>query len=290
MFRTKKIISNNTNEWDVVIKPVKGWLHFNLMEIIKYWDLVLLFVKRDFVIFYKQTILGPLWYIIQPLFNTLVFTLIFGKVAKIPTEGLPPFIFYLSGTVVWSYFATCLNQTGRTFITNAQIFGKVYFPRISVPISIAITSLFQFLIQFIIFIGFLFYFISRGLDIEIGMNIFFLPLILLHLALLSLGAGLIISAATTKYKDLNLAMSFLVQIWMYVTPIVYPLSEVPNQYKIFIVLNPMTAIVESFRHVFLGVSSISINDLQLSIFITIMIFSLGVLAFSKMEKTFMDTI
>ena len=144
--------------WDVVIKPVHGWFNINFKEIVQYWGLILLFVRRDFVVFYKQTILGPLWYIIQPLFNTLVFTLIFGKVAKIPTDGVPPFIFYLSGTVVWGYFSFCLNQTGRTFVANAQVFGKVYFPRVTVPISIAITAVFQFIIQFMIFMGFFIYF------------------------------------------------------------------------------------------------------------------------------------
>lgn len=286
MVSSKKIKNPNEEHWDVVIKPVKGWFHFNLSELIKYWDLIFLFVKRDFVVFYKQTILGPLWYIIQPLFNTVVFTLIFGKVAKIPTDGVPPFIFYLSGTIVWSYFAACLNQTGRTFTANTQIFGKVYFPRVTVPIAIAITSLFQFFIQFIIFLGFLLYFMPS----IISVSVFFLPLILLHLAIFSLGIGLLISAATAKYKDLTLAMNFLVQIWMYVTPIVYPLSEVPQKYKILIIINPMTAIVESFRNIFLGVSSISINDLQISIIVTVMTFIFGILAFSKTEKTFMDTI
>ena len=286
MFQLKKIKKTNQEDWDVVIKPVKGWFHFNLKELIKYRDLILLFVKRDFVVFYKQTVLGPLWYIIQPLFNTLVFTLIFGKVARIPTDGIPPFIFYLSGTIVWSYFAACLNQTGRTFTANTNIFGKVYFPRVTVPIAIAITALFQFFIQFTIFIAFLFYFSPSN----IGAGVFFLPLNLLHLAIFSLGVGLLISAATAKYKDLTLAMNFLVQIWMYVTPIVYPLSEVPEKYRIIILINPMTAIVESFRNIFLGVSSISIHDLQLSILMSAITFTVGILAFSKTEKTFMDTI
>ena len=216
--------------WDVVIKPVHGWFNINFKEIIQYWGLILLFVRRDFVIFYKQTILGPLWYIIQPLFNTLVFTLIFGKVAKIPTDGIPPFIFYLSGTVIWGYFSLCLDQTGKTFVANAQIFGKVYFPRITVPISIAITAVFQFIIQFTIFLGFFIYFWQSGTDIKPNIYVFTLPLIVIHMAILSVGMGLIISAATAKYRDLNFAMSFLVQLWMYLTPVVYPLSEVPDRY------------------------------------------------------------
>ncbi len=247
-------------------------------------------MRRDFVIFYKQTVLGPLWYIIQPLFNTLVFTLIFGKVAKIPTDGIPPFIFYLSGTVVWSYFSSCLNQTGKTFVSNAQIFGKVYFPRVTVPISIAITAVFQFLIQFTIFLVFFIYFWYAGTDIKPNIYVLTLPLIVLHMAVLSVGMGLIISAATAKYRDLSFAMGFLIQLWMYMTPVVYPLSEVPDKFKIFILINPMTAVVESFRGVFLGVSTLTLGDLILSISITVVFFVLGIIVFSRVEKTFMDTV
>jgi len=231
-----------------------------------------------------------MWYIIQPLFNTLVFTLIFGKVAKIPTDGVPPFIFYLSGTVVWAYFASCLNQTGTTFVANAQIFGKVYFPRISVPISIAITAVFQFIIQFMIFLGFFIYFWYVGTDIKPSIYVFTLPLIVLHMAILSVGMGLIISAATAKYRDLTFAMGFMVQLWMYLTPVVYPLSEVPDKFKIFILINPMTAVVESFRGAFLGASSLTPQDLLLSIILTILFFIGGIIVFSRVEKTFMDTV
>ena len=280
----------NNESWDVVIKPVHGWFNINFKEIVQYWGLILLFVRRDFVVFYKQTILGPLWYIIQPLFNTLVFTLIFGKVAKIPTDGIPPFIFYLSGTVVWAYFASCLNQTGKTFVANTHIFGKVYFPRVTVPISIAITAVFQFIIQFMIFLGFFVYFWYVGTDIKPSIYVFTLPLIVLHMAILSVGMGLIISAATAKYRDLTFAMGFLVQLWMYLTPVVYPLSEVPDKFKIFILINPMTAVVESFRGVFLGVSSLTMQGLLLSIILTILFFIGGIIVFSRVEKTFMDTV
>ena len=278
------------DSWDVVIKPVHGWFNINFKEIVQYWGLILLFVRRDFVVFYKQTILGPLWYIIQPLFNTLVFTLIFGKVAKIPTDGVPPFIFYLSGTVVWAYFASCLDQTGKTFVANAQIFGKVYFPRISVPISIAITAVFQFIIQFMIFLVFFIYFWYVGTDIKPSIYVFTLPLIVLHMAILSVGMGLIISAATAKYRDLSFAMGFLVQLWMYLTPVVYPLSEVPDRFKIFILINPMTAVVESFRGAFLGATSLTPQGLLLSIILTILFFIVGIIVFSRVEKTFMDTV
>jgi len=282
--------STSSQNWDIVITPVKGWMNLNLREIFRYKDLILLFVKRDFVIFYKQTILGPLWYIIQPLFNTLVFTLIFGKIAKIPTDGVPPFIFYLSGTIVWAYFSSCLNQTGQTFLSNAQIFGKVYFPRITVPISIALTAVFQFAIQFMIFLGFLIYMIWGGLDIDININVLMLPLIVLHMAILSIGVGLIISAVTTKYRDLSFVMGFFIQLWMYMTPIVYPLSAVPEKYKFLILCNPMTAVIESFRSIFLVSSSFTINNLLLSIVITIVVFFFGMIIFNRNEKTFMDTI
>tara|TARA_B100000586_G_scaffold170916_1_gene124729 strand:- start:23 stop:673 length:651 start_codon:yes stop_codon:yes gene_type:complete len=216
--------------------------------------------------------------------------LIFGKVAKIPTDGVPPFIFYLSGTVVWSYFSSCLNQTGKTFLSNAQIFGKVYFPRITVPISISITAVFQFIIQFTIFLGFLIYYWNLGFDIKLNIYVLTLPFIVLHMAILSVGMGLIISAITTKYRDLNFAMGFLIQLWMYMTPIVYPLSEVPEKYKIFIVINPMTAVVESFRSIFLGTDFISVTSLLISITITVVVFLLGIIVFNRNEKTFMDTI
>ena len=277
--------------WDGYIKPVSGWFNINLKEIYHFGDLIFLFVKRDFVVFYKQTILGPLWYIIQPLFNTLVFTLIFGKVAKIPTDGIPPFIFYLSGTVVWSYFSLCLSQTGKTFVSNADIFGKVYFPRVTIPISIAITAMVQFLIQFTIFLGFFIYFWQQNSGIfQPSLYVLTTPLILLHMAILSVGLGLIISAATAKYRDLTFAMGFLVQLWMYLTPIVYPLSEVPEKYKIFILINPMTAVVESFRFAFLGVSALTLQELIISIIVSIILFILGFIVFSRVEKTFMDTV
>ena len=282
--------SKDTNKWDLYIKPKSGWFNIEIGEIFRYKDLILLFVKRDFVTFYKQTILGPLWYIIQPLFNTLVFTFIFGKVAKIPTDGVPPFLFYLSGTVVWSYFSHCLNETSNTFTTNAEVFGKVYFPRIAVPISVALTAVFQFLIQFAIFLGFLSYFWYKGSNINPTIYIITLPLIVLHMAILSIGFGMMISALTAKYRDLAFAMSFMIQLWMYLTPIVYPLSQVPEKYRLFILINPMTAVVESFRGAFLGVNSITPQELLFSIFLSILFFISGIVIFSRVERTFMDTV
>ena len=282
--------ANPSDTWDGVIKHVSGWFNIDLREVLKYRDLILLFVRRDFVTYYKQSILGPLWYVIQPLFNTVVFTLIFGNVAKIPTDGVPPFVFYFSGTVVWGYFAHCLTQTGSTFVANAQVFGKVYFPRITVPISIAITGILQFLIQFMIFLGFLLFFMLNGSDIQPNLYVLCLPLILLHMAVLSVWMGLLISSLTAKYRDLTFAMGFLVQLWMYLTPVVYPLSEVPEGLRLIILFNPMTAVVEAFRGAFLGVSSLTPAGLALSIALTLIVFVLGAIIFGRVEKTFMDTV
>ena len=276
--------------WDIYIKPKTGWLDLNIKELFKYKDLIYLFVKRDFVTFYKQTILGPLWYVIQPLINTIVFTIIFGNLAKISTDGIPPFIFYMAGTVVWGYFATCISLTSNTFNSNADIFGKVYFPRIAVPIANVIISLLQFLIQFIIFIIFLLYFKGQGSLINPNMNVFLLPLIILQMAILGLGFGILISSLTTKYKDLVFVMSFFVQLWMYATPIVYPLSIIPEKYRFLAAMNPMTSVVETFRGAFLGVSTITANHIIVSVVVTIFIFFIGFLLFHRIEKSFMDTV
>jgi len=278
------------DKWDIHIKPKIGWFEINIKELFHYKDLIWLFVKRDFVTFYKQTILGPLWYIIQPLINTIVFTIIFGNLAKISTDGVPPFIFYMSGTVAWSYFASCITLTSNTFSQNAAIFGKVYFPRITVPIANVIISLLQFFIQFAIFILFLIYFTIQGSSINPNMYILLLPLIIFQMAVLGLGLGILISSLTTKYKDLTFVMSFFVQLWMYATPIVYPLSIVPEKYRLLVILNPMTSIVETFRGAFLGASSIELNDIFISVSFTLLIFFLGLLMFNRVEKSFMDTI
>ena len=278
------------DKWNIHIKPKIGWFEINIKELFHYKDLIWLFVKRDFVTFYKQTILGPLWYVIQPLINTIVFTIIFGNLAKISTDGVPPFIFYMSGTVAWSYFASCITLTSNTFSQNAAIFGKVYFPRITVPIANVIISLLQFFIQFVIFILFLIYFAIQGGLIHPNIYILLLPLIIFQMAVLGLGFGILISSLTTKYKDLNFVMSFFVQLWMYATPIVYPLSIVPEKYRLLVILNPMASIVETFRGAFLGVSSIELNHIFISVSFTLLIFFLGLLMFNRVEKSFMDTI
>lgn len=283
-------VKEQHRNWDLVIKPSYGWQSFNLRELLKYKDLVYLFVKRDFVIFYKQTILGPLWYIIQPLVNTVIFNLIFGKIAKLSTDGTPPFLFYMSGTVVWAYFAACLNGTSNTFVQNASVFGKVYFPRITVPISVVITGLFQFIIQFTIFLGFYLYFIRNGADIRPNYLVLTLPLLVMQMAILGLGCGLLLSSLTAKYRDLTFAMTFIVQIWMYMTPIVYPFSQVPEKYRIIYMLNPMTSVVELFRAALLGTGSVNLPMITVSIVLTMLVIIFGLLRFSKTEKSFIDTV
>ena len=282
--------SSKKSDWDLVIKPKTGWFDVHLGELYRYRDLIYMFVKRDYVTFYKQTILGPLWYIIQPLVNTLVFTIIFGKVARISTDGTPPFLFYMAGTVSWGYFATCLNSTSNTFVKNAGIFGKVYFPRLTVPVANVIIGLLQFGIQFVIFLGFLLYFLWQGTEVQPNTLIFTLPLLLLQMAVMGLGFGILISSLTTKYRDLTFAMTFVVQLWMYATPVVYPLSIVPGKYRLFAALNPMTSIVECFRAAFLGTSSIELIHVAISVTITLLVFGAGVIMFSRIEKTFMDTV
>ncbi len=282
--------AKDEKQWDMVIKPKSGWFDLELAELWRYRDLVGMFVKRDFVTMYKQTILGPLWFIIQPLFTTLVFTIIFGKVAKIPTDDIPPFLFYMSGTVSWAYFATCLSRTSDTFNSNAGIFGKVYFPRLTVPLSTIISGLLQFAIQLLLFLGFYFYFMVQGAPINPKLWIIGLPVLLLQMALLGFGMGILISSMTTKYKDLRFAMGFVIQLWMYATPIVYPLSLVPDWIRPWYVLNPMVSIVESFRYAFLGSGAIQWSYVMISWAVTLVILVAGIVLFSRIEKTFMDTV
>jgi lipopolysaccharide transport system permease protein len=280
----------DTEQWDLIIKPKNGWFDIDLKELWRYRDLVSMFVMRDFVTVYKQTILGPLWYIIQPLFTTVVFTIIFGKVAKISTDSLPPFLFYLSGNVVWGYFASTLSSTSNTFNNNAHIFGKVYFPRLTVPLATVFVNFLQFFIQLFLFFCFYLYFYLNDAPVQPTGWLLLLPLLLLQMALLSLGLGILFSSMTTKYKDLRFAMSFMVQLWMYATPVVYPLSQIPDWLLPWYVLNPMVAIVASFRFMFFGVSSVQWSQIGISWLITLFLLFAGVVLFSRIEKTFMDTV
>jgi lipopolysaccharide transport system permease protein len=280
----------NDKTWDKIIKPKTGWFDIDFREIWQYRDLIGMFVKRDFVTMYKQTILGPLWYIIQPLFTTVVFTIIFGRVAKISTDSIPPFLFYMAGTVVWGYFSATLAATSGTFNNNAAIFGKVYFPRLTVPLATVIVNFLQFFIQLTLFLGFYFYFMFKGAPLTPTSWILVLPILLLQMALLSFGLGVLLSSFTTKYKDLKFAMGFLIQLWMYGTPVVYPLSEIPDWLLPYYIMNPMVAIVESFRLAFFGVSAIQAGHIVISWGVTLSVLFCGVIIFSRIEKTFMDTV
>lgn len=276
--------------WDTIITSNHNFFNLNFSEILKYWDLIMMLVKRDFVTFYKQTILGPLWYIIQPVITSIVFTFVFGRLANIPTDGTPQFIFYMCGIVAWNYFAACLNSTSNTFILNSTIFSKVYFPRAVVPISNVILCTFQFLIQFLIFIFFYIYYFYLGANVTINVYILILPIVVLQISLLGLGIGMLISSLTTKYRDLTFVMTFGVQLWMFATPVVYPLSVIPSEYQFLASLNPMTPIIESFKYLILGNSIVSIYQILTGVLMTLIILFLGYFMFNKMEKNFIDTV
>jgi lipopolysaccharide transport system permease protein len=277
--------------WDMDIEPRRNLLDLRLSELWHYRDLVMLFVRRDFVAVYKQTILGPLWYLIQPLLTTLTFTFIFGQVASLPTDGLPQFLFYMSGTVVWSYFAECLNKTSNTFVQNANLFGKVYFPRMAVPVSILISNLVTFAIQFILFLAFVTLFVMRGTDIQLNwLWIALSPVLILMMAGLGLGFGIIISSLTTKYRDLRFLVTFGVQLLMYATPVIYPVSAIPQRFQWIILANPMTPIVEAFRYAFLGAGTVDVGHLLYSFVFMLVVVVLGSIIFNRVEQTFMDTV
>ena len=276
--------------WTTIIKPKTGWFDINLKELVQYKDLIVMFVKRDFKTMYKQTILGPLWIIINPLMTTLMYTIVFGNIANIPTDGMPQIVFYMLGTTVWTYFSSCLTKTSSTFTANAAIFGKVYFPRLVTPISTVISGLINFGVQFLMFLGFMAYFMIKGSPIEPNLWILITPLLLVQLAALALGFGIIISSMTTKYRDLAVLVTFGVQLWMYATPVVYPASQIGGKLKTLMMLNPVSPIVESFRYAFLGSGSIPWNYLGISVVTTLVVLFAGVVLFSRVEKTFMDTV
>ncbi len=277
-------------QWTSVIRSRTRWFDLNLPELWKYRDLIMLFVRRDFVAIYKQTVLGPLWFLLQPLFSTLVFTVIFGRIAHIPTDGLPQVVFYMAGIVTWNYFSSCLTKTSDTFTSNAVIFGKVYFPRLAVPVSAVITNLLTFGIQFVLFLLFMAFFSLKGSAIRPNYWVLLTPLLLLQMAALGLGFGILVSSLTTKYRDLTFVVGFGVQLWMYATPVVYPMSQIPRRWQWLYTLNPMAAVVETFRFAFLGAGSIQAWQLGLSLLVTSLVLLFGIILFSRIEKTFMDTV
>ena len=271
-----------------IIKPQRSLWDVNFREIWQYRDLIILFVQRDFVAIYKQTILGPLWFLIQPLLTTVMYTIVFANIAKISTSNVPPILFYMSGTVAWTYFSTSLIKTSDTFINNAAIFGKVYFPRMVVPLSVIISNMIQFFIQLCLFIGILLFYVLKGIHFELGPNLFLIPVLLIILAGLGLGFGIIISSLTTKYRDLKQLVAFGVQLWMYATPVIFPLTEINGKYRIFFLLNPLTGIIESFRTVLLGVGELNYLYLGYSTGFMIILLTAGILLFNRIERNFMD--
>lgn len=277
-------------EWTTIITPHRGWLDWRLRQLWRYRDLVTLFVWRDFVSAYKQTILGPLWHVVQPVLTTVTFTIIFGKVAKLSTDNVPPFLFYLAGTVSWSYFSNNINKTSSTFVGNANLLGKVYFHRLVIPISVALSNLISFAIQLGILLVFLAIFWLRGAPVQVTGWIFCLPLFLVMLAGYGLGGGIIVSALTTRYRDLTNLVAFGIQLLMYATPVILPLSAMPHKYQWVLTSNPLTPIVEGFRLAFLGAGQVTPLQLAGSFGIMLVVLSVGIMLFTHVEKTFMDTV
>jgi lipopolysaccharide transport system permease protein len=274
-----------------VIKPRANLLELNLRELWAYRDLLMMYVKRDIVTFYKQTILGPLWFVIQPVITTVMFMLIFGKLAGISTDGIPQPLFYFSGIILWNYFSDCLTRNSRVFIDNQQVFGKVYFPRLVVPLSVTLSNLVRFLIQFSIFLViYAWYYFQSGSVVHPNIYVLLLPLLVVLAAGLSLGFGIIFSSLTTKYRDLTFLLQFAVQLWMYATPVIYPLNSIPADKRWLLVLNPMTSVIETFKYGAIGHGVFSWAYLAYSfVFMVVMVFA-GIVVFNKVEKGFMDTV
>jgi lipopolysaccharide transport system permease protein len=278
-------------EWTLEISPRRSLFDINFKDLWNYRDLLLMMVRRDFVAFYKQTILGPIWFFIQPLLTTAMYFLIFGRVAKLSTDGVPPMLFYLAGVTCWTYFSESLVKTADTFITNANIFGKVYFPRLIIPLSIVLSNLIRLGIQLVLFLivwGYYVFFTDS--NIRANSMLVLLPLLILLMALLSLGLGIIFSSLTTKYRDLRFLLTFGVQLLMFATPVVYPLSMAPEKYRWLIVLNPITGIIETFRYAFLNSGTFNWGYLGYSCIATLLILFVGIVIFNKVEKNFMDIV
>ncbi len=287
---TAELASLSGRQWDLVIRPRGRWFDLQLADLWRYRDLVLMFVRRDFVAQFKQTILGPAWFVLQPLLTTLVFVVVFGEIAQLSTDGLPRVLFYLSGNVVWMYFAGVLTATANTFVSNAHLFGKVYFPRLAVPISVSVSYVLKFLLQFLFFMGFVAYFHWQGAEISFHPIIALFPVLVVLMALMSLGLGILFSAMTTKYRDLRFLLDFGVRLLMFAAPVIYPLSMIPDRWRWFLMINPMTPIIEAFRLAFLGQGTVSIGHLMYSAFFTVFVLTAGIALFNRIERSFMDTV
>jgi lipopolysaccharide transport system permease protein len=279
------------DSWTEIISPKRSLLDINLKELWRYRDLIMLFVRRDFVATYKQTILGPIWLFLQPLFTTLTFFFVFNQIAKIPTDGIDPILFYLSGITLWNYFSDCFNKTSNTFVANAGIFGKVYFPRLATPISIVISNLIKLGIQVLLFVAILIYqMITKDVQLNVNAYILILPYLIILMAVMGLGLGIIFSALTTKYRDLSFLLTFGIQLLMYATPIIYPLSYTGGKLYTIISMNPLTPIMESFRYAFFSIGSFDWSGLAFTSIFSFGVLFIGIIIFNQVEKSFMDTV
>lgn len=278
------------DDWDLVIEGSTSLFDLKFRDLWRYRDLLVMFVKRDFLSFYKQTILGPFWFFIQPLFTTIIYTFVFGSLAAISTDGLPQPLFYLAGITAWNYFADCITKTSTVFKDNLHIFGKVYFPRLILPLSIVVSNLIRFIVQMLLFLIMMGYYYLNGEPLSIHWTILIFPVLVLMMALLGLGLGLIVTAMTTKYRDLAFLVAFGVQLLMYTTTVIYPLSAAPAKFKRLIELNPMTGIIEAFRYAFLGKGEFSVWSVGYSGLVTLIVLILGIVIFNRTEKTFVDSI
>lgn len=284
-------INLDTEKWDLVIKPKTHLLEVNINQIINYWDLLLMFVQRDITVVYKQTVLGPIWFFVQPIMTTFIYVFVFGNIAKLSTDGIPQPLFYMSGIVIWNYFSDCFMKTSDTFTQNASIFGKVYFPRLITPLSIVFSNGLKFLIQFSLFLILYIYFLYIGSQFNFHISsLLILPYLVVLMSLLGLALGLIFSSLTTKYKDLKFLIQFGVQLLMYATPVIYPLSSISEQYQFYFKLNPITHILEIFKYSFFGTGQFSIMGIIYSSLFIFIFLMLGILIFNKTEKNFMDTV
>lgn len=281
---------NEKQLWTEEIVSEKSIFSVNLREVWHYRDLLFLLVKRDFIVFYKQTILGPIWFFVQPILTTIIYVIIFGQVAKLSTDGLPQMAFYLSGITIWSYFSDVLNKTATVFQSNASIFGKVYFPRLIMPLAIVFSGLMKFLVQFTLFVCVVLYFTFVKETIHPNIWVLITPILLLLMAAFALGLGIIFSSMTTKYKDLTMLLSFGVQLFMYITPVVYTITSIPSQYKFIVRFNPLTSIFECFRYGYLGAGHFQPITLLYSAISIFGLLVVGVLIFNRVEKSFMDTV
>lgn len=285
------ITQKKETAWTTIIKPHNKLWQIDFKELWQYRDLLSMYVKRDIITQYKQTILGPLWFIIQPLLTTIMYMIVFGGIAGISTDGLPQALFYLAGISVWQYFADCLNKTSSTFITNQNIFGKVYFPRLIAPLSVCISGLVKFGIQVLLFLVVYAYYLIIGVHIAPTIELLLLPVLVFIIAALALGFGIIVSSLTTKYRDLTILFTFVVQLWMYGTPVIYPLSYINNEtLKLLLKLNPVTGVVETFKYAFLGVGEFSWGLLAYSAGFAVVILLIGIVIFNKVQRSFMDTV